>query len=113
MKRLLGLGLLLLVGVAVLGGGAWWWWERQLDTFAATAFGAPEPRDVTIPPGSGPHAVAGLLARAGIVSDASLFYRFLRREELGPKLRAGEYEFVGPATPQQVAEKLMSGQQKT
>lgn len=113
MKRLLGLVLLLLLGVALIGGGVWWWWERQLDTFAATAFGPSEPHDVTIPPGSGPRAVATLLARAGIVSDASLFYRFLRREELGPRLRAGEYEFQGPATPQQVAEKLMSGQQKT
>jgi UPF0755 protein len=111
-KRLLRRLLLVLVALGLLGAGAWWWWERQLDTFAATAFGGPEPHDVTVPPGSGPHAVASLLARAGVVSDAGLFYRFLRREELGPKLRAGEYEFQGPATPQQVADKLMSGQQK-
>jgi UPF0755 protein len=113
MRRLLGAALLCLVGLALAAGAAWWWWERRLDTFAATAFGGPEPRDVTIPPGSGPHSVATLLARAGVVSDVSLFYRFLRREELGPKLRAGEYEFQGPATPRQVVEKLVSGQQKT
>jgi UPF0755 protein len=113
MKRLLRALLVVLVSLGLLGAGAWWWWERQLDTFAATAFGGPEPQDVTIPSGSGPRAVAAVLARAGVVSDASLFYRFLRRQELGPKLRAGEYEFQGPATPQQVADKLVSGQQKT
>ena len=113
MRRLLRVLLVLLVSLGLLAAGAWWWWERQLDTFAATAFGGPEPQDVTIPSGSGPRAVAAVLARAGVVSDASLFYRFLRRQELGPKLRAGEYEFQGPATPQQVADKLVSGQQKT
>src|SRR5277367_5734526 len=113
MKRLLRAFLVVLVALALLGAGAWWWWERELDTFAATAFGGPEPHDVTIPPGSGPRAVSAVLARAGVVSDAGLFYRFLRRQELGPKLRAGEYEFQGPATPQQVADKLVSGQQKT
>jgi UPF0755 protein len=113
MKRLVRAVLLGFVAIGLLGAGAWWWWERQLDIFAATAFGAPESMDVTIPSGSGPRAVAGLLARAGVVSDAGLFYRYLRREELGPKLRAGEYEFQGPAIPQQVAEKLISGQQKT
>ncbi len=113
MKRLLLGTLLVLVAVALTAGGVWWWWEQQLDTFAATAFGAPEARDVTIPPGSSPRTVATLLARARVVADADLFYRFLRRGELGPKLRAGEYEFQGPATPPEVAEKLISGQQKT
>jgi UPF0755 protein len=105
--------LLVLLLLALAGGGAFWWWEHALDSFAATSFGAPEPRDVTIPAGSGPHTVASLLAKAGVVSDADLFYRFLRRGELAPRLRAGEYEFQGASTPQQVAEKLISGQQKT
>jgi len=113
MKRLLTLGLVLVALAALVAGGAWWWREHELDAFAAQTFGSPEPREVTIPPGTGPHAVAGLLARAGVVSDAGLFYRFLRRGELAPKLRAGEYEFQGALTPAQVAEKLASGQQKT
>jgi UPF0755 protein len=113
MRRLVGVTLSLLVLAGLAGGGVFWWWEQQLDTFAATPFGADGPRDVTIPAGSGPHAVAALLARAGVVSDAGLFYRFLRRGELAPKLRAGEYEFLGAATPSAVAEKLISGQQKT
>jgi UPF0755 protein len=113
MKRLVRGVLLGFILLGLLGAGAFWWWERQLDIFAGTSYGTAELRDVTIPAGSGPRAVATLLARAGVVSDADLFYRFLRHEELGPKLRAGEYEFQGQALPQQVAEKLVSGQQKT
>jgi UPF0755 protein len=113
MKRLVRLTLLVFLALALAAGGAYYFWEHQLDTFAETAFGPAEARDVTIPQGSGPHAVATLLARAGVVSDAGLFYRFLRRGELAPRLRAGEYEFQGQATPAQVAEKLLSGQQKT
>ncbi|MGO9066970.1 MAG: endolytic transglycosylase MltG [Myxococcaceae bacterium] len=113
MKRLLTGTVVLLLGLAFVGGTVWWWRERQLDAFAATTFGPTEARDVTVPAGSSPRTVASLLAHAGVVSDAGLFYRFLRRGELGPKLRAGEYEFQGRATPEQVAEKLISGQQKT
>jgi len=113
MRRLLAVVLALLVAAGLAGGGVWWWREQQLQAFAAAGFGGPEPREVSIPPGSGPHAVAVLLARASVVSDADLFYRFLRQRELGPKLRAGEYEFQGSLTPAQVAEKLVTGQQKT
>jgi UPF0755 protein len=113
MKKQIGRVLLLAFVLALAGGSYWWWRERQLDGFIATPFGGPEPREVTIPAGSGPRAVSGFLSRAAIVSDAELFYRFLRRAELGPKLRAGEYEFQGALTPSQVAEKLISGQQKT
>lgn len=113
MRRALAVAGALLTLAAVAAGGLWVWREQQLRAFIATPSGGPEPRDVTVPAGSGPHAVAGLLARAGVVSDAELFYRFLRRTELGPRLRAGEYEFVGPLTPPQVADKLVSGQQKT
>jgi len=113
MKRLLAGTLLLLLALGLGAAAVFWWREKQLDAFAATDFGPAEARDVSIPPGSSPRTVATLLARAGVVSDAGVFYRFLRRGELGPKLRAGEYEFVGPATPAQVADKLISGQQKT
>jgi UPF0755 protein len=112
-KRVVAVTLLALVGLALAAGGVWWWREQQLSAFVDTPFGAVEPRDIAIPSGSGPKAVASLLAHAGVVSDASLFYRYLRHDELGPKLRAGEYEFVGPSTPRQVAAKLISGQQKT
>jgi UPF0755 protein len=111
-KRLL---VILLLLALVAGGGAlyWGWRERRLTDFAATPAGAAGVAEVLIPPGSGPRSVATLLGRAGIVSDPDLFYSWLRREELGPKLKAGEYEFQLPIAPADVARKLVLGQQKT
>jgi UPF0755 protein len=67
---------------------------------------------VLIPARTGPRGLAGLLERAGVVSSAEDFYAWLRREQLAPKLKAGEYEFELPITPKQIVAKLISGQQK-
>jgi UPF0755 protein len=104
--------LAVLVVIAAGAGGYWWWHDQQLTAFAATAAGAPGVKDVLIPAGSGPRSVANALARAGVVADADLFYSWLRREQLGPKLKAGEYEFTLPISPSDAAQKLVAGQQK-
>ena len=105
---------LLLVVLAAGAGAAWWWWrDQRITEFARTPAGVPGTKEVTIPPGSGPRRVADVLAQAGVVSDAELTYAWLRREKLGPKLRAGEYEFSLPLTPEQAIQKVIAGQQKT
>ncbi len=106
--------LLALVVLAGAGGAAAWWWrDQRITEFARTSAGAGGTRDVLIPPGSGPRRVAEVLAQAGVVSDAELTYAWLRRDKLGPKLRAGEYEFTLPLTPEQAIQKVIAGQQKT
>jgi UPF0755 protein len=111
-KRLLMV--LLVLGVLAGAGLLYWQWrDRRLSEFAITPAGAPGLVDVLIPPGSGPRSVATLLGRAGVVSDPEQFYSWLRREQLGPKLRAGEYEFQLPISPAEAARKLVLGQQKT
>jgi len=113
LRRVLGI-LLALVVLAAGAGAAWWWWrDQRISEFARTPAGAPGTREVTIPSGSGPRRVAEVLAQAGVVSDAELTYAWLRREKLGPKLRAGEYEFTLPLAPEQAIQKLIAGQQKT
>ena len=113
MKRALGV-LLLLVGLVGAAGGAYWWWrDQRITDFARTPGGAAGTKAVLIPPGSGPRRVADLLAQAGVVSDAELTYAWLRREKLGPKLRAGEYDFTLPVTPEAAIQKVVAGQQKT
>ena len=113
MKRVVWFALLLAM-LAAAGGAAFWWWsDRRLTEFARTPAGAPETKEVTIPPGSGPRRVADVLAQAGVVTDAELTYAWLRREKLGPKLRAGEYEFTLPLSPEQAIQKVIAGQQKT
>jgi UPF0755 protein len=69
-------------------------------------------RTVVVPPRSGPHQLAQLLARAGVVSDAHRFYvhlHYFRRKSVP---RAGEYEFDGPLLPDEVIGKLVRGEVK-
>lgn len=113
MKRAAGVLLLLLLLAAAAGGGFWWWREQRLTEFARTPAGVDGTRAVLVPAGSGPRRVADLLGQAGVVADADLTYSWLRREKLGPKLKAGEYEFTLPLSPEQVVQKLVAGQQKT
>jgi len=111
-KRVLGV-ILLVAMLSAAGGAAWWWWrDRRITEFSRTPAGAAGIQVVTIPPHSGPHRVAEVLAQAGVVSDADLTYAWLRRDKLGPKLRAGEYEFTLPLTPEQAIQKIIAGQQK-
>lgn len=84
----------------------------QVTRFAQRPFGSPDPKVAEIASGTGPGAIAELLAEKKVVADQRLFYLYLRREKLIPRLKAGEYEFSGPLTPAQVAEKIASGQVK-
>ncbi len=111
-KVLLALLLLGLLAGAVVGG----WYlqrERRVTAFAGTSVTLPEAGvTVNVPPGTGARAVARLIADAGLVPDAELFYLYIRRQNAGPWLKAGEYHFEGTLTPPRIVEKLVSGQVK-
>jgi UPF0755 protein len=112
-KRIL-IALAVLLVIALAASGGWWWSRKQhVSQFASTPFGSDVVKTVEIPPGTGPHALGALLARAEIVSSADDFYQLVRREQVAPKLKAGEYEFKGALTPTQVLEKLIKGEVKT
>ena len=112
MKKILAFVALLAV-IAALGVAGWWYWRvERIRTFAQTPVTLAAARTVDIPPGSGPYRVATLLAEAGVVSDAQRFYEFLRLEDFGPKLKAGEYEFAGSITPRAAAAKIAAGEVK-
>ncbi len=110
-KVVIGLMVVLVLG-ALGAAGAWYFLEQRLTTFAQTPSGNTAPVVVEIPPGTNPKGVSTLLAKAGVVSDGDLLYGWLRREKLGPRLKAGEYEFMGPITPPQAIEKLIKGDVK-
>lgn len=113
MKRRVLMGMMIVVATAVVSGASYAWWRsKQLNEFANTAWGVSDSTTVIIPPGSGPRSVANTLAVNGIVADADLAYRYVRREGLGPRLKAGEYEFVGKQTPGQVFAQIVEGRVK-
>ena len=112
MKKIVGVVFLLAV-LAVGGFFGWRYWRiEQIRRFAETPISLAVPRTVDIAPGSGPRRVATLLGEAGVVSNADRFFDFLRLEGLGPKLKAGEYEFKGELTPRAAAQKIVSGEVK-
>jgi len=104
------LGLLLLSALG--GGGFYYLYNRRLTAFAEAPYGQDSTRVVDIPQGTGPRKLANLLEEAGVISSAESFYGYLRREKLGPRLKAGEYEFKGPRTPLEIIGKLVAGEVK-
>ena len=108
MKRAI-LWILALLIIAALGVAAWKLAEER--SFARAPFGA-GPHVVTVPPGTGPHALARLLADAGVVSSESRFYTHLHFFRRGANPKAGEYELDGPLTPDDVLGKLTRGEVK-
>jgi UPF0755 protein len=108
------LALLVLGVLTAAAAGAWYFRrEQRISQFAATSVTLPqEGVTVSVPTGTGPKALARLLADAGIVTDPELLYLYIRREQAGPRLKAGEYFFEGTLTPAQVVEQLASGKVK-
>ncbi len=112
MKRAVVASVALLFVGALSAAAYWYFTEHRLTTFGTTAFGTPDQKLVFIEAGTNPHGVARLLADEKVVSSADLLYAWLRREKLGPRLKAGEYEFTGALTPKQVIDKVIAGQVK-
>jgi len=79
--------------------------------FASTPFGEGV-RTVVIPSGTGPHALAKLLTDSRVVSDDERFYTHLHFFRRGSHAKAGEYEFDGALTPDDVLGKLVRGEVK-
>ena len=65
-----------------------------------------------VPPGTGPHALAKLLADARVISDEKRFYTHLHFFRRGKVAKAGEYEFDGALLPDEVLGKLVRGEIK-
>jgi UPF0755 protein len=108
------LALLVLLVLAGAAAGGWYLHrERRITEFAATPVTLPQDGvTLSVPTGTGPKTLARLLADSGIVTNPELLYLYIRREQAGPRLKAGEYLFEGTLTPAQVVEQLASGKVK-
>jgi len=101
---------LVLVALAVAAGWAALAW-RELAVFRSTPYGGPDEKTVEVPAGASGRAVVRALARAGVLSDETTawrYVRFVKRDHRG--FRAGEYAFAGPLTPDEVLERLYRGE---
>lgn len=103
-RRLLLAPILLLVaGVAFAG-----WWATRF-VFSAYGPATEKPTLVEIPKGEGAARIYARLEDSGLVRS-SLGTRIAHRLRLGDRpLKAGEYEFAGALTPEQVLRKIVEG----
>src|SRR5687767_6616709 len=91
----------------VIGGLAFWWVYRELG---APFYGPASPEIfVTIPKGTGGQSIAQLLEEKGVVRSRYPFLLHLYLAGAERSLQAGEYRFASPATPLQIADRLIQG----
>ncbi len=91
--------------VAAAASAAWLY--TQLET---PYYGASEGETlVRIPRGMDTGRIAGLLAESGILRNRIPFVAYMRWTGDAGRVRAGEYRFTEPASPRQIARRLVSG----
>lgn len=103
MRRLI----ILLVAVAALAAAVAGFYYARVDE-RYLGFGGTE-QFVEISPGSGSRAIGRALAHAGVVRDEWTFRMAVYLTGTARELKAGEYRFAGPASPKDVARKLVRG----
>lgn len=67
---------------------------------------------ITIPRGSSPDAIMSQLKAAGIINRAWPLALYIRANNAGSRLKAGEYRFPSPISPLAVLRRLEEGQQR-
>jgi UPF0755 protein len=95
--------LVLLLGLVF----AWAWIRSELER--PYYGGPPEGIYFNIPRGLNTNRIADLLVRKGILANRLPFIIYLRYTGTGRRIQAGEYRFSEPATPKQVARRLVRG----
>jgi len=84
-------------------------WAGQKQFMNSPVSSTSHTRIVIVAPGDSFRTVARRLQQAGLVSDPFRFILWVRLMGLGRKIKAGEYEFRGDMTPQQILDALVRG----
>ncbi|MDC6171331.1 endolytic transglycosylase MltG [Paucibacter sp. XJ19-41] len=95
--------LLLALGLAGAGAGAAWWWLDQPLALDKPAV------ELSVEPGSTPQQVAQAWVVAGVATDARLLYQWFRWSGQARQIRAGSYEIHQGATPRDLLNKMVRG----
>ena len=97
------LALALLAAAAALAAGvAWWWLDRPLPLAAQSA-------ELSIEPGDTPREVAQGWVKAGVQTRPEFLYQWFRGSGQARRIRAGSYEISAGATPRQLLDKMVQG----
>ncbi len=99
-------GIFSVITVTVVGAGLFAWFAKQ-------RFDAPGPLSapivVVVPNAAGTGAIADMLEKKGVISDAMTFSLGTKLSDLGDKLKAGEYEFSPHMSMRAVLERIAEG----
>ncbi len=93
---------LLLLLVAAAGAGVVWWLQAPLSLKAPAV-------ELSIEAGSSPREVAQAWVTAGVQEDARLLYQWFRWSGQARLIRAGSYEIHQGATPRELLDKMVRG----
>jgi UPF0755 protein len=102
-KRILVFFVIILLCLAV----GWKWLQSEFET---PYYGAGESETyIVIQRGSKIRDIADLLVKKGVLHNRLPFTLYFRFSSKGRQIQAGEYKFEKPATPEQVAKRLIRG----
>ena len=94
--------LIVLLAAAGVAGWGWWWLQAPLRLASPAA-------ELSIEPGSSPREVAQAWVAAGVQEDPRLLYQWFRWSGQARQIRAGSYEIHQGATPRQLLDKMVRG----
>ena len=104
MKLLSRLVVLALLLVVLAAGAALWWLTRPLPLAA-------ERVELSIEPGTLPRDVALAWVAAGVKTEPLLLYAWFRFSGQAQRIRAGSYEIGTGATPRELLDKMVRGEE--
>lgn len=95
------------VCVVIVGGG--FYAQNYYNQIVNDDSGNGELVNVEIPEGSTTSEIAAILSEAGLISDETIFGLYVRSQNAGPNLKAGDYEFLDTQTVPELVEDLIAG----
>ncbi|MBA3439004.1 MAG: endolytic transglycosylase MltG [Pyrinomonadaceae bacterium] len=100
---------LLFVLLLITGFGIDLWFRHEFHTPFAHNHAS---QYIEVPRGSSPGEIVERLAATGIIKHAWPLRIYIKAKGADSRLKAGEYRFPSPISPQQVLQKLEEGQQR-
>jgi UPF0755 protein len=89
---------------AAAAASAWWWLNRPLPLATPSA-------EYSVEPGTTPRDVANGWIAAGVKTHPELLYQWFRWSGQARRIRAGSYEIDAGATPRQLLDKMVQGEE--